>query len=148
MWGISVCLKVRQNDLGAHTYGQSSSQIDDDVIISYSYKQFDDSNDFLVWSFKIKMTKFEEFRSSDGNNEILLREIMDNCRIINDIIEDENETFNFNVEFEDKYIDISNYDGTVSYGDLSSYETFYYEEYGSDRYLHSFDTEYIIKNIR
>lgn len=121
------------------------SQVDDDIVISYSYEKFNESNRFLKWSFKIKMTKFEEFRSSGDQDEALLREIMDNCRIIDDIVEDEYDNFKFGVEVGDEYIDVSNFDGTVSYGDLSSNERFYYEEYGGERYLHSTDTEYVLE---
>ena len=48
-----------------------------------------------MWSFKIKMTKFDEFVKSGGKNEQLLLEIMDNCRIIENIVEAENDTFDF-----------------------------------------------------
>jgi len=120
------------------------SQIDDDVVISFSYKEFMGYDTSLMWSFTIKMTKFEEFRKAGGQDEALLLEIMNNCKIIDDIVEDENDSFEFGVEVGDEYIDISNYDGSVNYGDLSSYETFYYEEYGGDRYLHSMNTEYVL----
>lgn len=122
------------------------SQIDDDIVISFSYKEFMGYDTSLMWSFTIKMTKFEEFRKAGGQDEALLLEIMNNCRIIDDIVEDENDSFEFGVEVGDEYIDISNYDGSVNYGDLSSYETFYYEEYGGTRYLHSRDTEYVIND--
>lgn len=124
------------------------SQIDDDVVISFSYKEFMGYDTSLMWSFKVKMTKFEEFRKAGGQDEALLREIMSNCEIIEDIIEDEEDSFDFTVEIGDERIDINNYDGSVSYGDLSSYETFYFDvrRYTDhiDRLLYSMDTEYII----
>lgn len=123
-------------------------QIDDDVVISFSYKEFMGYDTSLMWSFKVKMTKFEEFRKAGGQDEALLREIMSNCEIIEDIIEDEEDSFDFTVEIGDERIDINNYDGSVSYGDLSSYETFYFDvrRYTDhiDRLLYSMDTEYII----
>lgn len=124
------------------------SQIDDDVVISFSYKEFMGYDTSLMWSFEVNMTKFEEFRKAGGQDEALLREIMSNCEIIEDIIEDEEDSFDFTVEIGDEHIDINNYDGSVSYGDLSSYETFYFDvrRYTDhiDRILYSMDTEYII----
>lgn len=124
------------------------SQIDDDIVISFSYKEFMGYDTSLMWSFTIKMTKFEEFRKAGGQDEALLREIMSNCEIIEDIIEDEDDSFDFMVKVGDERIDINNYDGSVSFGDLSSYETFYFDvrRYSDhiDRHLYSMDTEYVI----
>lgn len=120
------------------------SQIDDDVVISFHYNEFTGYDTFLKWSFEIKMTKFEKFRKAGGQDEALLLEIMNNCRIIDDIVENENDSFEFRVEVGDEYIDIRNYDDSVNYGDLSSYETFYYEEHRGNRYLHSLNTEYVL----
>lgn len=101
-----------------------------------------------MWSFEIKMTKFEEFRKAGGQDEALLLEIMNNCEIIEEIIEKESDSFDFTIEIGGEYIDVNNYDGSVAYGDLSSYETFYYDARGYtdhiDRYLYSSDTEYVI----
>ena len=124
------------------------SQIDDDVVIDFSYKEFMGYGTSLMWSFEVKMAKFEEFRKAGGQDNALLREIMSNCEIIEDIIEDSEDSFDFTVEIGDERIDINNYDGSVSYGDLSSYETFYFDvRYYTDhidRLLYSMDTEYVI----
>ncbi len=122
------------------------SRIDDDVVIDFSYEKFMGYDDSLMWSFDVKMSKFEEYRKSDTKDEQLLIEIMDNCRTIEKIIEEENDTFDFELEYNGECISINNCDGSVDFRDLSSYETFYYEEYGGTRYLHSGDTEYVIKN--
>lgn len=124
------------------------SSIDDDIVIDFSYETFMGYEDSLMWSFEIKMTKFEEFRKAGGQDEALLLEIMNNCEIIEEIIEKESDSFDFTIEIGDEYIDVNNYDGSVDYGDLSSYETFYYDARGytdhTDRYLYSSDTEYVI----
>ena len=51
-----------------------------------------------MWSFEIKMTKFEEFRKAGGQDEALLLEIMNNCEIIEEIIEKESDSFDFTIE--------------------------------------------------
>ena len=121
------------------------NQIDDDVSITFSYEEFMGYDSSLMWSFKIKMTKFDEFVKSGGKNEQLLLEIMDNCRIIENIVEAENDTFDFSIKYDDTNISVSNYDGTINYANSFSSETFYYEEHSGNRYLHSFNTEYVLE---
>ena len=124
------------------------NQIDDDITITFSYTEFMGYEHSLKWSFSIRMAKFDEFVKSGGEDEQLLLEIMDNCRIIDDVVETENDTFDFDFNYNDINIGISNYDGAVKYINAYSSETFYYEEYGEKRYLHSRDTEYVLdKNV-
>lgn len=120
------------------------NQIDDDITITFSYNEFMGYENSLEWSFNIRMAKFDEFVKSGGKDEQLLLEIMDNCRIIENIVEAENDTFDFSFRYDDANIDVSNYDGTVNYTNSFSSETFYYEEYGASRYLHSRNTEYVL----
>lgn len=118
------------------------NQIDDDVTITFSYNEFMGYEYSLEWSFKISMAKFDEFAKAGGKDKQMLLDIMNNCRVIEKIVESENDTFDFSFEYDDVSIDISNYDGAVNYGNSSSSEIFYYEEYGEKRYLHSRNTEY------
>ena len=120
------------------------SQINDDIVIDFSYSKFMGSDTVFDWTFSVEMAKFEEFRKNGGQDEKILLEIMDNCKIIEAIVRREDDTFNFDIEYDGRYISISNFDGSVKFGDLSSHETFYYEEYSGERYLHSRDTEYIL----
>lgn len=120
------------------------NQIDDDVTITFSYNEFMGCENSLEWSFYIRMAKFDEFVKSGGKDEQLLLEIMDNCRIIENIVEAENDAFDFSFKYDDLSIDVSNYDGAVNYTNSSSSGTFYYEEYGASRYLHSRNTQYVL----
>ena len=123
------------------------SKIDDDVTIDYSYTlryEFSDEDSY-DWFFRIRLSKFEDFRKSGGSDEKLLLEIMDNCRVIDTIFKDKYDTFDFKFEYDGKHMDMNYSYGSCIISDLSSFEIFYYEEYWGNRYLHSLQTEYVIE---
>ncbi len=124
------------------------NQIDDDVIINYSYSEFMGYDTSYKWSFDIKMTMFEVFRKTGEDNQQLLAEILRNCEIIETIFEQENDSFDFEIECDGIEIGIHNSEGAVSFGDLSTYETFYFG--GNSLYSRNIeyvlDADYKVKN--
>lgn len=123
------------------------AQITDDIIVDYySSLQYDwGGEDVYQWSFCIRMNKFEDYIKSGATDEQLLLEVMDNCRIIQAIFEEEYDDLDFEFQYEGERIRMDYEYGNLHLGSISSYETFYYEEYWGNRYLHSYNTEYVLK---
>lgn len=122
-----------------------------DVIIDYSFSLEEDwdydSEQWYEWTFSASLPIFEEYRKSDSKNEQSLLEVMNVCKTIVEIYDDVYDDLDFEFKHEDAKIVMrfsgGNF-GSLKIHDTSTSETFYYEEYGGDRYLHSSDTEYVL----
>lgn len=79
------------------------------------------------------------------NDERLLLEIMDNCMVIQSIFEQLYEDLDFSFEYENECIAINYEYGNLDLRAFSASESFYYEEYWGNRYLHSCNTECVIE---
>ena len=125
-----------------------------DVIIDYYFSLENDwdSEQWYEWTFSVELPIFEEYRKSNSTNEQSLREVMDACRTLVEIYDDVYDDLDFDFKNEDVRIvmDFSGGNfGSLKIHDTSTSETFYYEEWHytdhTDRYLHSYDTEYFIE---
>lgn len=122
-----------------------------DVIIDYNFsleEEWDyDSEQWYEWTFSVKLPIFEEYRNSNSANEQSLLEVMNACKTLVEIYDDVYDDLDFEFRHEDARIVMrfsgGNF-GSLKIHDTSTTETFYYEEYGGDRYLHSSDTEYVL----
>lgn len=127
-----------------------------DVIIDYNFSLEEDwdydSEQWYEWTFSVKLPIFEEYRNSNSANEQSLLEVMNACKTLVEIYDDVYDDLDFEFRHEDARIVMrfsgGNF-GSLRIHDTSTSETFYYEEYGGNRYLHSSDTEYVLdKNIQ
>ena len=122
-----------------------------DVVIDYSFSLEEDwdydSEQWYEWTFNVSLPVFEEYRKSDSKNEQSLLKVMDVCKTLVEIYDDVYDDLDFEFRHEDARIVMhfsgGNF-GSLKIHDASTSETFYYEEYGGDRYLHSSDTEYVL----
>ena len=122
-----------------------------DVIIDYNFSLEEDwdydSEQWYEWTFSVKLPIFEEYRNSDSANEQSLLEVMNACKTLVAIYDNVYDDLDFEFKHEDARIVMrfsgGNF-GSLKIHDTSTSETFYYEEYGGDRYLHSSDTEYVL----
>ena len=120
-----------------------------DIIIDYYFSLENDWDDeqWYEWTFSVELPIFEEYRKSNSASEQALLEVMDVCKTLVEIYDDVYDDLDFDFKKEDVRIvmDFSGGNfGSLKIHDTSTTETFYYEEYGGERYLHSFDTEYVI----
>lgn len=120
-----------------------------DIIIDYSFSLENDwdNEQWYEWTFSVKLPIFEEYRKSNGASEQALLEVMDVCKNLVEIYDDVYDDLDFDFKNEDVRIvmDFSGGNsGLLKIHDTSTSETFYYEEYGEERYLHSYDTEYVL----
>ena len=122
-----------------------------DVIIDYNFSLEEDwdydSEQWYEWTFSVKLPIFEEYRNSNSANEQSLLEVMNACKTLVELYDDVYDDLDFEFKHEDARIVMhfsgGNF-GSLKIHDTSTSETFYYEEYGGDRYLHSSDTEYVL----
>lgn len=124
--------------------------INADVTIEYSFSLEDDWDDEqrYEWTFAVRMPMLEDYQKTGNNNQELLV-IMDACRTINEIYEDVYDDLDLDFKYEDIRIKLEYRGGNMGalkIQNMSSSETFYYEEYSRKRYLHSFDTEYVVND--
>lgn len=122
-----------------------------DVIIDYFFSLEEDwdydSEQWYEWTFSVSLPIFEEYRKSNSTSEQSLLEVMDVCKTLVEIYDDVYDDLDFEFRHEDARIVMRFYGGnfgSLKIHDTSTTETFYYEEYGGDRYLHSYDTEYVL----
>lgn len=120
-----------------------------DVIIDYYFSLENDwdNEQWYEWTFSVELPIFEEYRNSNSANEQSLLEVMDVCKTLVEIYDDVYDDLDFDFKNEDVRIvmDFSGGNfGSLKIHDTSTSETFYYEEYGGERYLHSYDTEYVL----
>ena len=106
-----------------------------------------DSEQWYEWTFSVKLPIFEEYRNSNSANEQSLLEVMKACKTLVEIYDDVYDDLDFEFRHEDARIVMhfsgGNF-GSLKIHDTSTSETFYYEEHGENRYLHSVDTEYVL----
>ena len=122
-----------------------------DVIIDYNFSLEEDwdydSEQWYEWTFSVKLPIFEEYRNSNSANEQSLLEVMNACKTLVAIYDNVYDDLDFEFKHEDARIVMrfsgGNF-GSLKIHDTSTSETFYYEEYGGERYLHSSDTEYVL----
>ena len=122
-----------------------------DVIIDYNFSLEEDwdydSEQWYEWTFSVKLPIFEEYRNSNSANEQSLLEVMNACKTLVELYDDVYDDLDFEFKHEDARIVMhfsgGNF-GSLKIHDTSTSETFYYEEYGGERYLHSSDTEYVL----
>ena len=120
-----------------------------DIIIDYYFSLENDWDDeqWYEWTFSVELPIFEEYRKSNSASEQALLEVMDVCKALVEIYDDVYDDLDFDFKKEDVRIvmDFSGGNfGSLKIQDTSTTETFYYEEYGGNRYLHSYDTEYVL----
>ncbi len=120
-----------------------------DIIIDYSFSLENDwdTEQWYEWTFSVKLPIFEEYRNSNSTTEQALLEVMDVCKTLVEIYDNVYDELDFDANEGDVRIvmDFSGGNfGSLKIHDTSTTETFYYEEYGGERYLHSYDTEYVI----
>ena len=120
-----------------------------DVIIDYYFSLENDwdNEQWYEWTFSVELPIFEEYRKSQSATEQSLREVMDVCKTLVEIYDEVYDDLDFDFKNEDVRIvmDFSGGNfGSLKIHDTSTSETFYYEEYGGERYLHSYDTEYVL----
>ena len=120
-----------------------------DIIIDYYFSLENDweNEQWYDWTFSVELPIFDEYRKSNSANEQSLLEVMDVCKTLVEIYDDVYDDLDFDFKNEGLRIvmDFSGGNfGSLKIHDTSTSETFYYEEYGGERYLHSFDTEYAI----
>ena len=120
-----------------------------DIIIDYYFSLENDweNEQWYDWTFSVELPIFDEYRKSNSANEQSLLEVMDVCKTLVEIYDDVYDDLDFDFKNEGVRIvmDFSGGNfGSLKIHDTSTSETFYYEEYGGERYLHSFDTEYAI----
>lgn len=130
---------------------EMESKTNADVIIDYDFSlEYDwDDTQIYSWEFWVRLPILEEYRKSDSSSEQALLIIMDDCKILNEIYEDIYYDLDLSLGFECEEVRIEmrcRNMGSLQIRDTSSYETFYYEEYWGNRYLHSNTTEYVIEN--
>ena len=121
-----------------------------DVIIDYYFSLENDwdNEQWYEWTFSVELPVFEEYRKSNSATEQSLLEVMDVCKTLVEIYDDIYDDLDFEFKNEDARIvmDFSGGNfGSLKIHDTSTTETFYYEEYGGERHLHSYDTEYILE---
>jgi len=120
-----------------------------DIIIDYHFSLENDwdNEKWYEWTFTVELPIFEEYRKSNSANEQSLLKVMDVCKTLVEFYYDIYDDLDFDFKEEDVRI-VMNFSGgnfgSLKIQDTSTSETFYYEEYGGERYLHSLDTEYII----
>lgn len=119
-----------------------------DITIDYDFSLENDWDTELwyEWGFCVRIPIFEDYRKSNAKNEQDLLIIMDACKILEEIYQDtlnDLRVTDFQYDGARIVIDYSG-GGALAIRDLSTYETFYYEEYWGNRYLHSLKTEYVI----
>jgi len=120
-----------------------------DIIIDYHFSLENDwdNEKWYEWTFTVELPIFEEYRKSNSANEQSLLKVMDVCKTLVEFYYDIYDDLDFDFKEEDVGI-VMNFSGgnfgSLKIQDTSTSETFYYEEYGGERYLHSLDTEYII----
>ena len=120
-----------------------------DIIIDYYFSLENDweNEQWYEWTFSVELPIFDEYRKSNSANEQSLLEVMDVCKSLVEIYDDVYDDLDFDFKDEDVRIvmDFSGGNfGSLKIHDTSTSETFYYEEYGGDRYLHSMNTEYVL----
>ena len=120
-----------------------------DIIIDYSFSLENDwdNEQWYEWTFSVKLPIFEEYRKSNNATEQALLEVMDVCKTLVEIYDNVYDELDFDANEGDVRIvmDFSGGNfGSLKIHDTSTSETFYYEEYGEERYLHSYDTEYVL----
>ena len=120
-----------------------------DITIDYSFSLENDWETELWydWDFCVRLPIFEDYRKANSNNEDTLLAIMDVCKILEEIYQDTLDDLSLNDFQHDGARIVLDYSGggALDIRDLSTYETFYYEEYWGNRYLHSLNTEYVIE---
>ena len=121
-----------------------------DVIIDYYFSLENDwdNEQWYEWTFSVELPIFEEYRKSNSANEQSLLEVMDVCKTLVEIYDDVYDDLDFDFKNEDVRIvmDFSGGNfGSLKIHDTSTSEIFYYEEYSGERYLHSYDTEYVLE---
>ncbi len=127
------------------------NMINEDVTIDYSFSVTNEWENldeaWYEWTFCVRLRSLDDYRKSDSSDKQALLSIMDSCEILVEEYDKIYDDLDFKIEYKGKKIEMGfkggNF-GSLKIRDLSSSETFYYEEYGGDRYLHSFDTEYIL----
>lgn len=130
---------------------EMEEQVHADVIIDYDFSlEYDWGKEQQYWwSFSVRLPMLEDYQKSSSSNEQLLLTIMDACRSLNEVYDGFYDSLDLDFKYEDVRI-VMLYScgnmGSLKIQDTSSYEVFYYEEYGGERYLHSFDTEYVINS--
>lgn len=119
-----------------------------DIIMDYSFSLEEDWDNELWydWDFCVRIPIFEDYRQSSSKQEQDLLIIMNACKIFEEIYKDTLDDLRL-IDF--KYAEtrvVLDYSGSGSLDirDLSSSETFYYEEYWGNRYLHSLTNEYVL----
>ena len=120
-----------------------------EIIIDYSFSLENDwdSEQWYKWTFNVKLPIFEEYRKSNSANEQALLEVMDVCKTLVEIYDNTYDELDFDFNIDDVRIVMDFYGGnfgSLKIHDTSTSETFYYEEHSGNRYLHSFDTEYVL----
>ena len=120
-----------------------------DIIIDYSFSLENDwdNEQWYEWTFSVKLSIFEEYRKSNNATEQALLEVMDVCKTLVKIYDDVYDDLDFDFKNDDVRIvmDFSGGNfGSLKIHDTSTSETFYYEEYSGNRYLHSSNTEYVL----
>lgn len=120
-----------------------------DITIDYNFSLENDWETELwyEWDFCVRIPIFEDYRKSNSKNEQDLLIIMDACKILEEIYQDTLDNLRLSdLQYEDARV-VLDYSGggALDIRDLSTYETFYYEEHSGNRYLHSLNTEYVLK---
>lgn len=117
-----------------------------EIIIEYSYDlEYDWETEFVYeWTFHVELPIFNEYRYSNNQTEKDLLKVMDVCRTLVDIFDDNYDNLDLITQYEGARVRIDCSEAVLDIRDTTTHETFYYEEYGWSRYLHSFDTEYVL----
>ena len=118
-----------------------------DVIIDYSFSLENDWQTELWydWDFYVRIPIFEDYRKSNTKDEQDLLIIMDACKILEEIYQDARHDLGLiDLRYNDARVVLDYSGGALDIRDLSTYETFYYEEHSGNRYLHSLNTEYVL----
>lgn len=122
-----------------------------DVIINYYFSLEEDwdydREQWYEWTLSVSLPIFEEYRKSGNASEQSLLKVMDVCKTLVEIYDDVYDDLDFEFRHENARVVMRFFGGnfgSLKIHDMSTSETFYYEEYGGDRYLHSSDTEYVL----
>lgn len=120
-----------------------------DIIFDYSFSIENDwdTEIWYDWQFSVRLPIFEEYRTSKNKDDESLLEVMDVCKTLVQIYDNVYDDLDFEFKYKETRVVMDfrgGYSGTLSIHDLSSSETFIYEEHSGNRYLHSLDTEYVL----
>ena len=96
------------------------------------------------WSLVVNLPLLEEYLHTEPGNEQMLDQVMEKCKAIEEVFDEQKDTLSFSFLYKDKYVYVNHNSGSLDFGDKSSGDTFYYYEFAGERYLRNGNTRYTL----